>query len=292
MMLIFSLIRIKQWTKNLICFAGVLFGNNLFNFEVWVLAFQAFVVFCLTSSSIYICNDIFDIKADSKHPRKKYRAIASGKVSIKKASIIALVFVIFSLIYSYKLNLYLFAILLLYICNNIFYNLVFKMVPIADAFSIAFGFIMRLISGIFVIGDTPTSWIFLCTIFLALFLAFSKRKSEFVKINTDENYSLDQRPVLKLYNEKLIDDMVSNSSIGAILSYALFTTISGENSTLVLTVPIVYYAISHYKNILFEKNIGEEPETVLLNDRVILFCITTWFILYISIKYFDLHLFS
>ena len=164
--------------------------------------------------------------------------------------------------------------------------------PIADIFSISFGFILRLMSGIYCIGDTPTAWIFLCTMFLALFLGFSKRKAEFTKIKSDKDYNLAQRPVLKFYNEKIIDNMVSNSSIGAIFTYALFTTSSGENPTLVLTVPIVYYAISYYKVLLFEKGEGEEPESILIKDRVILSCVIVWFSLYILIKYLDLELFA
>ena len=285
-----QLIRIKQWTKNFFCFAGIIFGGYLNNLNLWFIVFQTFISFCFISSSIYILNDILDREADSKHPKKKNRPIPKGDIAIKYAIIIGLVFLGLGLLIAFRIDILVFIVALAYVINNILYNLIFKNIYIIDVFSISFGFILRLSAGIYSVNQTPTSWIILCTFFLALFLGFSKRKAELSSLNKKDNF--DQRHVLNNYNEKLLDDLINDSSFGSIISYALFCTSSGNNPTLVVTLPIVYYALTHYKKFLFSNKHGEEPESIILNDRISIWCIILWIILFVSILYYEINIFE
>jgi len=286
----FQLLRVKQWTKNFICFSGIIFGEHLANTEFWLLSIETFFCFCFISSSIYVLNDIIDKEADSRHPVKRNRPIANGDISIISAIFIGISALSIGLLCSLSLGSPIFYILLLYVTNNIIYTYYLKRIPVADVLSISFGFILRLITGIYVVGDTPTPWIMLCTLFLALFLGFSKRKAELVSIK-DQN-DIKQRIVLKKYNQTILDNLVNDSSLGAVITYALFTTMSGKNPSLVITIPIVYYAIAYYKLSLFQNKYGEEPDAVLLNDKIIWRCIMLWLITYITIVQFKINIFS
>jgi len=287
---IIHLLRVKHWTKNLICFAGIIFSGKIYNLSFWALSFGVFICFCLASSSIYIFNDILDKEADSLHPKKKYRPIASGSISVGVAIIIGLINVLISLYASLAISTSTLIIILVYILNNILYSSYLKKIPFLDVFSISLGFILRMISGVYVIGELPTSWIILCTMFLALFLGFSKRLSEIKSIKTKSNFS--QRLVLMKYNEKILTNLVNETSFGAVLSYALFSTVSGKNPALIITVPVVYYAITYYKFSLFTGKFGEEPESVILTDKIIWLCIAIWLIIVVCVMYLDLEVFS
>ena len=167
------LIRAKHWTKNLFCFSGLIFGT-ISNYNDFLLpSIMTFVCFCFTSSSVYILNDILDKEADSNHPKKKFRPIASGKIKILTAIIIAVMLTIVALFIAFKINTNVFFVINMYLINNFLYNFILKKHPIVDVLSLSFGFIFRLLSGIFAVSLYPTPWIILCTFFLTLFLGFS-----------------------------------------------------------------------------------------------------------------------
>ena len=167
----------------------------------------------------------------------------------------------------------------MYLINNILYNYRLKKIPILDVLSISFGFIFRTMSGIYVVNDIPTTWVILCTMFLALFLGFSKRRAELGAVSSSDN-DFNQRPVLKKYNQNILDSLVNETSLGAIITYALFTTTSGKNPALITTLPIVFFAINHYKMSIFQNIYGEEPEIVFVSDKVIWISIILWLLLY------------
>ena len=289
---IFILIRVKQWTKNLICFAGYIFANPINYNEYFNLSFYTFACFSLMSSSVYIFNDIIDKEADLNHYKKKLRPIASGKVSIPYAISLAIIFICSGLYISHTFSKPIFFILLIYLLNNFLYTNYFKKLPILDVFSIAFGFILRLIAGIYSVNDIPTPWIVLCTMFLALFLGFSKRKAEKSSLKNETKPKNHQRPVLLKYEKEVLDNLVNETSFGAVISYSLFTISSGKNESLILTIPLVYIAITHYKMSVFKSNkYGEEPESVLLTDKTIQIFILFWIITYFSIITFNISLF-
>ncbi len=280
---IFLLLRIKHWTKNLICFAGIIFGGELYNINYWILSFGAFISFCFISSFVYVLNDIIDKDLDKYHYRKKYRPIPNGDISVEYAIFIGSIALSIGLVFGWLLGASIFLIILFYIFNNILYSFFLKKLPIIDVFSISLGFILRMMSGVYVIGDLPTTWITICTMFLALFLGFSKRFAE--KISIKNNNHFNQRFVLTNYKNKDLISLVNETSFGSVLSYALSTTVSGKNPALIITIPIVYYAITYYKFALFNGKLGEEPETTILKDKTIQVCIVLWLIMIVLIIY-------
>ena len=283
------LIRFKQWIKNFLCFAGIIFGGLFFDLNMWLLSFKTFSAFCFISSFVYILNDIFDKESDSKHPKKKRRPIANGDISILSATFVAAVFLFIGLFISYSINYTILYIVVYYLINNILYNLFFKKLIILDVLSISLGFIFRLSAGVYAVYLVPSSWIVLCTFFLALFLGFSKRRAELASVNQMVNFN--QRPVLRKYNIKFLDTLINEASFGSIITYALFCIISKENSNLIITIPIVYFALMHYKNLVFQKQYGEEPESVILNDKVLLISIALWLFTFITVILYDVNLF-
>lgn len=274
------LIRANHWIKNLFCFSGLVFGT-ISNYNDFLLpSFATFICFCFASSSIYIFNDILDKEADLNHPIKKLRPIASGKVKIYTAVIIAFTLIILALIIAYKINKNIIILTCMYIINNFFYNLIFKKHSVIDVLSISFGFIFRLMSGIFAVSLYPTPWIILCTFFLSLFLGFSKRRAELIRI--EDNFS--SRETLKKYDVSFLDSLINESSFGAIISYSLFCIISKNNILLMTTIPIVYFAITHYKNLVLQGFYGEEPEKIVTKDRKIIISVFLWLVSYVLIE--------
>jgi len=288
---IIKLLRPHQWTKNLICFAGLVFGGRLFETNAIVISIVVFLLFSITSSGIYVFNDIIDKKNDQIHPKKKYRPIASGSISVSTGTIIGITLILCSLICSYIFRLSTFIFIVLYLANNIFYSIRLKHIPIIDVICISFGFVLRLLSGIYAVGDLPTAWIVLCTLFLALFLGYNKRRSEYVASKEWSLTECEQRPVLRRYTKDFLDSIIGDAALMTVLSYALFTTVSGKNSTLIVTVPIVYYAVMHYKQMVMIYNRGEEPEVILLKDLKIWLSVVLWLITFLVIYYFDITLF-
>ncbi|MGB3536378.1 MAG: UbiA prenyltransferase family protein [Microcoleaceae cyanobacterium] len=308
-----KLIRPHQWIKNGFCFAGIVFGGRLLETEAILLSFIVFFIFSLAASAVYIFNDIQDIKRDRCHPKKKFRPLASGSINIKTASLITLFLSTIAILIAAKINSATLACLLLYLFNNIAYSLKLKNLPLFDVSCVALGFVLRLLAGIYALEDMPTAWITLCTFFLTLFLGLAKRRAELLTLLIQQNsseYTLEkntdtsylklfyqrgkvniQRPVLSHYTLPFLDSLLNNTATMTIMCYSLFTITSDKNSSLVITVPLVYYAVMHYKRIVTVLETGEEPTQILLRDRTIQMSLIIWLILYLAILYFDLTLF-
>lgn len=284
-----KLLRPQQWTKNLFCFAGLLFSGRLRDGAAIVDALWIFALFCALSGAVYALNDILDVERDRYHPKKKHRPLPSGKVSLPIAWMTFFVLLIGALTGGYFLGLKTWVCLLLYLILNIGYSFWFKHQPLLDVTCIALGFVLRLLAGVYAIAEFPTSWITLCTFFLALFLGFAKRRSELADLEVGKADS--QRPVLSKYTPQLLDSLVNSAATITVMSYALFTATSGKNPSLVITVPIVYYAIMHYKMRLAESAGTEEPDKMLIHDKVIRASVLLWLACYLAIMYGDLHLF-
>ncbi|MGF1492379.1 MAG: UbiA prenyltransferase family protein [Microcoleaceae cyanobacterium] len=318
------LLRPHQWTKNFFCFAGVIFGDRLLQTWAWGTACLTVLIFSLIASAIYIFNDIQDIERDRLHPKKRFRPIASGKVGIKTASLIGIFLAIIAFSGAARLGTATLICVLLYVINNVAYSFRLKHLPLFDVSCIALGFVLRLLAGIYALGDLPTAWIILCTFFLTLFLGFAKRRSELlsllsIQMSQDflESQSSDlgnatspmsselfylnlfyrrgkinsQRPVLSHYTLPFLDSLLNSTATMTIMCYSLFTITSGKNPSLVMTVPIVYYAVMHYKRLVTVLASGEEPDQILLQNRILKISILIWLLSYLLILYFDLQIF-
>jgi 4-hydroxybenzoate polyprenyltransferase len=280
--------RPKQWTKNIILFAPLIFSQNITNKQLAIYSFISFIVFCILSGSVYILNDLIDIEQDKVHPLKSKRPIASGRLRPIYAVITFLVLLALSAYISLTYLNYLFILVAgSYLILQIAYSTILKHIVIIDVFSIAAGFLLRVIAGAEAIEVTFSTWLFFCTILLALFLALSKRRHEIILL--DEK-AINHRKILFEYSADLLDQMISIVTTTTLIAYILYT-ISPETvakfgtDNLKYTVPFVLYGIFRYLYLMHQKNEGGSPERVLLNDKpilitVILYCLTACYILY------------
>lgn len=294
---VIRLLRPQQWTKNAFCLAGVLFGpGRLADAGAWRQAILTAAVFCAASSAVYVLNDIRDRDRDRLHPRKRLRPLASGSVGLPSAIGCALLLAGLGLSGGHFLGVSVMVCVVLYLINNILYCFWTKHKAIFDALSIALGFCLRVCAGIYAVGDLPTTWITLCTFFLAVFLGFAKRRVELAGLpdnamRAEGDRATGQRPVLAEYTVQFLDHLVSSTANMAVICYALFTTGSGKNPSLIITVPIVFYAITHYKRLVMLLDCGEEPERVVLKDPRIQASLALWLITYLGLTYGGVHWF-
>jgi 4-hydroxybenzoate polyprenyltransferase len=279
--------RPRQWTKNLIIFAGLIFSQNLGHPQMLLKTVAAFLLFCAISGAVYLANDLADQEADQKHPYKKNRPLAGGRLSRGAAMAAAAVLGIsgcgLSLLVSYQFGLTALAYLLLLLS----YSLWLKKVVIIDVFVIAAGFVLRAAAGAEAIRVPISDWLLVCVILLALFLALAKRRQELCSPGGDSAAS---RVTLREYSAPLLDQMIAVVTAAAAVSYSLYTmwpeTVAKFGTAdLKFTIPIVLYGLFRYLYLVYRKNQGEEPETVLLTDRWLLsslaiYLLAVWLIIY------------
>ncbi len=280
-------LRPKQWSKNLIIFAGVIFSQNFLKVNYLLKSIAAFIVFCLLSGVVYIINDIVDRKADQKHPEKSKRPIAAGRFKVNIAIICAIILVLIALISAYFLNFSFFLVALSYFLLMIAYSFFFKKIVILDVIIVATGFALRTFAGTVVIAVEISVWLFLCSILLALFLAISKRRHELVYL---DNGGFSHRTVLGQYSKLLLDQLISIVTAATIIAYSIYTiapeTITKFHSkNLVLTIPFVLYGIFRYLYLIYQKQMGGSPERVLLEDKPLIVSVLVWFLSILLIIY-------
>ncbi len=263
------LLRPKQWTKNLLVFAALLFVGGFKEPGLTLLAFQAFAAMCLASSAVYIVNDIRDIERDRRHPRKQKRPLASGKVKVGTAWIIAALCLAAALALAALLNMASLAIISGYLLLQIAYNAKLKHVPVADVYCIAVGFVLRAVLGAAAITVHISGWLLFCTGALALLLGFSKRRNEFLTVEDAPA----TRESLAKYTKASLDVFVAIFACAAAICYGIYC-IESETAQkypgLILTSLFVFYGISRYVLIVFSYDEGGEPETLLYKDKHIL----------------------
>ena len=280
-------IRVRQWTKNLILFAGIIFAQRFFEMDAVFRVFLAFVDFCLLSSAIYLINDLRDIESDRMHPVKKFRPIPSGKIGIKSASTYVAILSLAALGLAYYLGYQYFLAASLYYVTMVLYSFFLKHIVILDIMVIAGGFVIRAIAGAFAVDVVISSWLLVCATLLALFLVLSKRRHEVILLGEDAEH---HRKILKEYGAKFLDQMISVVTAATLMSYILYTmdAVTVEKfgtSKLILTTPFVLYGIFRYLYLVYQKNMGGRPEEVLLNDlpiigAVVLYVVTAVIIIY------------
>jgi 4-hydroxybenzoate polyprenyltransferase len=266
--------RPRQWTKNLLLFAALIFAKELFVAESVTLAVLAFVAFCLASSSVYVVNDLLDAERDRRHPEKRDRPIASGAVSPWNAGVLAGLLTIASLALAFWINPEFGGAVVLYILLSHFYSLMGKNVVILDVLLVAFGFVIRAIAGALAILVPISDWFILCTAFLALFLAVTKRKSELVSLKDD---AADARLVLAHYTQTSLNTYIAVTMAATLICYGLyvldFQRAAGEHSRLLmLTFPVVVFGVFRYHHLAETDGKGDKPEEILLSDRPIQIC--------------------
>ncbi len=282
-----KLLRPAQWSKNIFVFVPLIFSKNLSNNNFLFDVFLGFIFFSLASSLVYIFNDIIDAEKDKLHKTKKNRPIASGVISVYVA-IILIIFISLLISTSFFINDINFNLVLSgYILLNISYSLLLKRIVIIDVLSIAMGFMLRVIAGALIISVPLSSWLILTTLFLSLFLAVTKRRSEFVIYENDNG----TRRVLKDYNLKLIDQLLAISAGGIIIAYSLYSVSERtvnyfHTENLVFTTVFVIYGIFRYLFLIYKNNEAENSIEILIKDlpsllNILIYGITIYYLIYL-----------
>jgi 4-hydroxybenzoate polyprenyltransferase len=269
------LMRPQQWIKNLLLFAALVFAEKLFVPESLLLAVLGFASFCLASSSVYVVNDLLDAERDRLHPEKRRRPIASGAVPPPAAVFLALALTVAALSLAAWIRPAFAWSVLIYMGLTHFYSLAGKNVVILDVMLIAAGFVVRAIAGALAIQVPISDWFIVCTAFLALFVALSKRKAEMLALDEDASQA---RPVLARYTTPSLNAFTATSMAAALISYALYVLDSHQQTLaefplLWLTVPCVLFALFRYHLLVESGRQGEKPEEVVLTDRPIQFSV-------------------
>lgn len=265
---ILKLIRPKQWVKNGFVFAPLIFSGELLNSTAFSQSLLAAFFFCIASSATYIVNDIHDIELDRKHPKKsKSRPLASGIVSKGEALLIlALLYLI--LIFGYSFMPKVILVIVAYAILNLAYTFVLKHEPVIDIFTIAIGFVLRVIAGAMALDLAASAWMCVTTLCLALYLAAVKRRQELAQSGVDG------RKVLKKYSVALVDRYAEMSATGALLFYSMF--VMSARPELVITIPLVLYGLFRYWYVVEALDGGESPTDALLADWQLLLVVALW----------------
>ncbi len=298
--------RPRQWLKNFALFAPLIFSGQLFSFTAFVRIVYAFFIFSFLTSSVYLFNDVIDIPLDRRHPFKRFRPIASGKLALPLALFLAFSGFFISLILSWLLSYFFFLFSVAYLFLHILYSLWIKRVPILDLLAIASGFIIRVYAGAVVVNAHMNVWFLFTIISLSLFLAVGKRQSERTLLVGRGEVLGGHRATLIGYSQRLLDVYTSMFANTTWITYALFTylhpqpAISGPRLVgflaklphtfvaqkwLMITVPIVVYGVMRYLQLIYERNEGESPDKILVSDRPLLLAVLLWGVMVITIIY-------
>lgn len=257
--------RVWQWTKNVLVFAPVIFGAKLFNLNILIDIIFTFFAISFAASTVYIINDILDIKEDQNHPTKKNRPIACGDINKKESILLVTTTFILSIIFSTIVSTSVLILVVMYIILNLFYSKIFKHKEVIDILMVAFFYIYRVYLGGVASGSSISGWLILTTFFLSLFMITGKRRAEIVSNKGTANHS---RKVLNLYNEKFLDAALIISLTLLIVFYSLYSVLI-QNSLFILTIfPVIFISL-RYLYLVFAKNDGEEPEKLIFKDKEI-----------------------
>ena len=276
--LLFMSLRPEQWTKNLLVFAGALFGGRLLDIEAVGLAVATFAIFCGLSGTVYLVNDWSDRHADRQHPLKRTRPIASGHLSRNAVFSMVALLAGGALGAASLISPALAAVSAAYLVLLLLYSAVLKHVVIVDALTIAGGFVLRAVAGAVAVAVPISDWLLVCTTLLALFLALSKRRHELTLL---EDGATEHRRILGEYSPYLLDQMIGVVTASTLIAYTVYATSADVaaklgTSRLGLTIPFVLYGIFRYLYLVHQKRAGGSPAALLLTDRPLLGCVALW----------------
>ena len=282
-------LRPKQWTKNLVVFAGLIFSRNFRDNELLFRSVEAFAIFCILSGVIYLVNDIADKEKDRLHPIKRFRPLAAGLLKGSTAVMAAALLITLALLWARTLGPAFLLVAGLFAALNLVYSFGLKRIVLLDVTSISLSFVLRAIAGVEALrGADPnidiSPWLLICTLFLSLLLAFCKRRHELVNIEDAASH----RESLQEYSPALLDQLVGISASGSVLSYSIYTiwpeTVEKfGTANLVYTVPLVLIGIMRYLYLVYKKEKGGSPSDLLLHEKFLLVDVVAWIVLVIVI---------
>jgi 4-hydroxybenzoate polyprenyltransferase len=278
--------RPRQWIKNGFVFMALVFDQKLTTWPLLLRTTFAFILFCMISSTVYIINDLADIEKDKLHPKKRRRALPSGQLKPWFAVMSAIGIFAVCLPLSFWLDPLFGLIILTYFLLNLAYSFALKNAVIIDVMIVAAGFVLRVAAGVVVAeAERFSPWLYVCTIFLALFMAVGKRRHELVLLAEGAN---SHRKILDQYTIPLLDEMSQVVTTSAIIAYSLYTFSASnlpDNHLMMLTIPFVIYFVFRYQYLIHVKGEGGAPEMLLYTDRPLLLDVVLWGIAIILIMY-------
>jgi 4-hydroxybenzoate polyprenyltransferase len=272
LVLLIKTLRVKQWTKNLLLFAGAVFARQILIYPKLIRVSIAFFVFCVLSSALYIINDLNDLPSDRNHPRKRFRPIASEAISIPAAIVLSVMLGVISFVIAYFLGFPFFITAIGYALLTVAYTFYLKRLVIIDVMTIAAGFVLRAVAGAAVINVAISPWLLVCTLLLALFLALTKRQQELQNNGTESG-----RTVLNLYSASFLNQVITIVTAATLTGYFLYT-FTAHTEKLMITILFVIYGIFRYLFLTHREGSGEEPEQVLWSDLPFMINLLSWII--------------
>ena len=285
-------LRPAQWAKNLFVLAPLVFAQRLLDGAALTAALLAFLAFCLASSTVYLINDLRDRDEDRNHPLKRHRPIASGALPVPVATGVALVLGVGSLGLAFALNLATGGLTAAYLVLNLLYSFGIKHVVILDVMTLSLGFVLRVLAGAAAISVGVSGWLILCTVFLSLFLAFSKRRHELILLAES---AADQRRVLSHYSPTFLDQMINVVTASTVVSYALYaisddTVARFGTEALIYTELFVLFGIFRYLYLIYQRPERRNPTEVILRDPPFLINMALWGLTVLAIVYHGTYL--
>ncbi|MFH0945598.1 MAG: decaprenyl-phosphate phosphoribosyltransferase [Planctomycetota bacterium] len=284
-----------QWLKNLVVFAALIFAQRANDPEAVLLSVLAFASFCLASSAGYLVNDLKDIDLDRRHPTKRRRPIASGRLSVPAAGGAALLLFLgaaaiawFVSDHELPLGSRFIWIPLLYVGLSLTYSMILKRYFLVDVLTIAMGFLLRVVGGGVAISVEVSSWLLVSTFFMAVFLGLGKRRGELRSVAQGDSNTT--RPVLTHYDESLLDILMSSTAAALLVSYVLYTvsphTVAQFGSrALFYTVPFAFYGIGRYLAVTLRSGEADDVAVIFWRDRPMQIACGTWGLVVLLIIY-------
>jgi 4-hydroxybenzoate polyprenyltransferase len=282
--------RPRQWTKNLLLFAGVIFAERLLDVPLLLRAAAGFAVFCMAASSIYCINDLADLEADRLHPEKRNRPLPAGRISPAAVRAMGAGLLVTALVAAWLLAPAFAVVVALYFVMNLAYSLRLKRTAILDVILLAMGFVLRAVGSVEVLATDEvliSPWLLLCTFFLAMFIGAGKRRTELALLEAD---AAGHRPALAGYSIEFIDRIITITLTAAIMSYSIYTLAPGTaakfgTQDLVYTVPYVVFGLLRYLYLVYERKVGGNPTEAILQDRPLTAAVGLWILTVCAILY-------
>lgn len=294
---IFKTARPRQWLKNLALFITIFITGHVFDTHALINTALGFIAFCLLSSSNYIFNDVMDASHDRKHPFKKFRPVASGKLPAPAAIVTSVIFVIVGMAICYSLGMTFFILSVAFILLEYTYTLFFKHITVIDILAITTAYFLRVYAGEAITGYHISVWLALAALSLALFLAIGKRRAELTLIQGYKGGVLNEtRASLSHYSEKLLDTYTAMFANSTFITYVFYTFLEKPAAQgfffkgyadfasdipgrkwMMITIPFVLYGIMRYMQLIYEGQ-GESPEKVLTSDKPLLTTVIFWIV--------------
>lgn len=277
--------RPHQWVKNMLVFAALLFTGQFTNLDLLIKALLGFFALSFVASSIYLLNDIRDRENDRHHPTKRYRPIASGRLSVSFAGASVLCLFVGGVGLAFWLSAPFGLILCAYAVQSTLYTIILKQIPILDVAVIALGFLLRAVSGAVLISVSISPWLIICTFFLALFLGFAKRRHELVALGEE---AVHHRSALGDYSTTMLEHLLTICLVLAIQSYAVYVILSETAKAhpwLWYTLPVATYGLLRYFYVVHRYDVGGSPEQLILTDKHIAFSVIVWGVMVLGVMW-------